>query len=298
MKIALTGGTGFVGRALVERLGEANEFRCLARDVSAASTLELDSGVEWVSGDLGDDDWQSDFVAGCDAVVHSGLYRTTESFQGDEPDVLEYLRVNFLGTLKLIEAAKAAGVKRFVFVSTCAVHQRILDDRPLDESHPLWVENHYGAHKAAIEEFVHSYGFGQGFNICALRPSGIYGRMSQTANSKWYRLVCDVADGKDVSVSRGGKEVHVDDVAKAIGVLLHTDRSIAGEAFSCCDRYISEFEVAQIAKELTASSSEINGQPKSAKHQIETAKLQKLGMEFGGIDLLRKTIAEILEHRS
>ncbi len=70
--------------------------------------------------------------------------------------------VNLLGTLELIEASIAAGVKRFIFVSTCAVHEKILDDRPLDEAHPLWPLTHYGAHKAAIEKFVHSYGYGQG----------------------------------------------------------------------------------------------------------------------------------------
>ena len=57
-----------------------------------------------------------------------------------------------MGTLRLIESARAAGVGRFVFISTCAVHEKILDDRPLDEAHPLWAMSHYGAHKAAIEK--------------------------------------------------------------------------------------------------------------------------------------------------
>ncbi len=52
---------------------------------------------------------------------------------------------------------------RFVFISTCAVHDVILADRPLDEAHPLWPKSHYGAHKAALEKFVHSYGLGQGW---------------------------------------------------------------------------------------------------------------------------------------
>ena len=45
-------------------------------------------------------------------------------------------------------------VRRFVFIATCAVHDVILSDRPLDEAHPLWPKSHYGAHKAAIEKFV------------------------------------------------------------------------------------------------------------------------------------------------
>src|SRR4029079_2079283 len=107
------------------------------------------------------------------------------------------------------------GVAEFVFISSCAVHDVIVTDRPLDETHPLWPASHYGAHKAAIEKFVHSYGFGQGFPICALRPTGIYGRAHPLSQSRWYELVQKVLRGEAVDCRRGGKEVHASDVAKA-----------------------------------------------------------------------------------
>jgi nucleoside-diphosphate-sugar epimerase len=88
--------------------------------------------------------------------------------------VIEFVQKNVVGTLMLIEAARRVGVSRFVFISTCAVHEKILDDRPLDEAHPLRATSHYGAHKAAIEKFVHSYGLGDGYPICALRPTGVF----------------------------------------------------------------------------------------------------------------------------
>jgi hypothetical protein len=71
--------------------------------------------------------------------------------------------------------------------------------------------------------------------------------------------------------------------------------SIAGEAFACYDLYISDHEVAAIARELTGSRSEIRGAPSSPKHQIVTAKLQALGMRFGGRPLLEQTIRQIAE---
>ena len=49
------------------------------------------------------------------------------------------------------------------------------------------------AHKAAIEKFVHSYGWGHGYAICALRPTGIYGTALPIEESKWYGLVQAVA---------------------------------------------------------------------------------------------------------
>lgn len=293
MKIGITGGTGFVGRELINRIGDQHDLRCIARNPQTAK--EISNDVEWIPGDLGQNDWQENFVDGCDAIVHSGLWRSTRSFQAEEADIVEYLRVNFLGTIQLMEAALRANVKRFIFLSTCAVHQKILEDRPLDETHPLWAANHYGAHKAALEKFVHSYGFGNNFEICALRPTGIYGVARPVEHSKWYDLIQAIAQGKDVEVAKGGKEVHVLEVAKAIELLLTTSADITGQAYACYDRYISEFDVATLAKKLLNSQSEISGGPKSPRHEIVTDKIQALGMSFGGQHLLEKTIQQLAQ---
>ena len=194
-----------------------------------------------------------------------------------------------------MNAAVESKLKRFVFVSTCAVHEVILDDRTLDEAHPLWPLSHYGAHKAAIEKFVHSYGMGAGFPICAIRPTGIYGVAESIEHSKWFDIVRRVANGQDVDVTGGGKEVHVEDVAKGIQLLLETDQPVAGLAYACYDRYVSRYEVATIAKELTQSDARIFGKPTQPKHQICTDRIRRLGMEFGGEPLLRETIGKMVD---
>src|SRR5205807_1913836 len=179
--------------------------------------------------------------------------------------------VNHTGSLELFQSAVAMGVSRCVFISTCAVHEVILDDRPLDETHPLWPTSHYGAHKAALEKFVHSFGLGQGWPICALRPTGIYGLAHPPQASRWFELIGKVLRGEPIASARGGKEVHALDVARAAELLLTVDAGqITGQAFNCYDRYISEQQVAQIAKELTGSASSIDKLNRGAKHQIET----------------------------
>ncbi len=298
MKIAITGATGFVGRELVAQLkSQAIPLKCWYRPESHPELQALSNdAVEWVAGQLADRPSAERLVDGCDVVVHAALYRSGKSFrEGAGADVVEFARQNILGTLELIEAAIAADVKRFVFVSTCAVHEKILDDRPLDESHPLWALTHYGAHKAAIEKFVHSYGFGQGFPICAIRPTGIYGVADPVTDSKWYSLVKKVATGADVEVGGGGKEVNVVDVARAIQLLINAKaEAITGESFACYDRYISQYEVATIAKRMSGSRSQIIGEPKKPKHEIDTTKIRNLGMAFGGTERLEATIRRLL----
>ncbi|HMC63758.1 MAG TPA: NAD-dependent epimerase/dehydratase family protein, partial [Gemmataceae bacterium] len=176
----------------------------------------------------------------------------------------------------------------------------ILDDRPLDEAHPLWPTSHYGAHKAALEKFVHSYGLGQGWPICALRPTGVYGLAHPPQASRWFDLVGQVLHNERIESAKGGKEVHAADVARAVELLLTADgRTMAGQAFNCYDMYVAEEHVACIAKELTGSRSEIVPLNRGPKHQIDTRKIRALGMTFGGQELLRRTVQELVEaHRS
>jgi nucleoside-diphosphate-sugar epimerase len=296
MRIAVTGGSGFIGHYIIRRLANSgHSLRCWYRPTSDRLGLE-DVAIEWLPGALNDQEASKSLVSGCDAVVHAALFRPGTGFRGAEGDVAEFAQQNVVGTLRLIEEARRSGVQRFVFISTCAVHERILDDRPLDENHPTRATSHYGAHKAAIEQFVHSYGLGMGYPICALRPTGVYGLAHRAQDSKWFDLVRAVVRGEAVNCQRGGKEVHASDVAKAAELLLNAPASaIAGEVFNCYDRYISEWDVTQIAKQISGSKSAISGQQTSPKNQIITERLRSLGMTFGGQQLLEATVRQLVE---
>ncbi len=302
MKIAVTGATGFLGRYIVAQLVSAGRHcRCWFRPTSDRSGMgHLAGSIEWVPGQLGDHHATEELLSDCDAVVHAALdYSQTGSRTGLQFDA-QVAERNVIGTLQLIAVAHAQRIPRFVYISSCAVYDKILPERPLDETHPLWPGSHYGAHKAAIEAFVHSYGLGasggsdEGFAICALRPTGIYGVAHPVEASKWYSLVRDVVLGRPVTCQRGGKEVHAADVARGVDVLLQA-ANVAGEAFNCYDRYVSDFEVAQLAKRISGSQSEIVGQPTQPRNQIVTDKVRALGVAFGGSALLDQTVACLVE---
>jgi nucleoside-diphosphate-sugar epimerase len=294
MQIAVTGATGFIGRYIVRHLiDQGHSCRAWHRSESDRSGFEDVATLKWVQGDLGNLKDAESLVAGCDAVIHAALYHPGGGFRGGEGDFQKFVETNLLGTIQLIETACRAGVPKFVYLSSCAVHEKILDDRPLDETHPMWPRSHYGAVKAAIEPFVHSYGLGHGYEICALRPTGVYGLAHPAAHSKWFSLVQSVVRGERVTCQRGGKEVHAADVAKAAHLLLSTP-GIAGESYNCYDNYISEWDVAHLAKQISGNKSEIQGHQTSPKNQIVTEKLRGLGMQFGGKPLLQRTIQELV----
>ncbi len=294
MLIAVTGATGFLGRYIVNQLFEqGHTCRCWHRPAGDRDGFVGD--VEWLPGQLNDSEATESLVAGADAVVHSGV-----SWMGSEysrqGSVADFVSANVTGSVALMEAAKQAGAERFVFISTCAVHDIILDDRPLDEAHPLWSTSHYGAHKAAIEKFVHSYGLSDpSFKICSLRPTGIYGLRRPADKGRWVRVVRNVMDGKHIASKEGGKEVHAADVAKAVALLLTTDADIAGQAYNCYDMYVAEQDVARIAKDIAGSSSEIDTLNHGPKHQIDTSKLQALGMTFGGRPRLEQYVKQLVD---
>ncbi len=162
----------------------------------------------------------------------------------------------------------------------------ILGDRPLDEAHPLWPRTHYGALKAALEAFVHSYGLGQGWPICALRPPSVYGLAHPPAASRWYDIVGKVLRGEPIASAKGDKVVHATDVACAVELLLAADATvITGQTYSCYDIYVAEQEVARIVCALTGSKSDIADLNRGPQNQIATGKLRALGMTFGGAPL-------------
>lgn len=303
MLIAVTGATGFLGRYIVRRLAAAgHRLRCWYRPQSDLSGHGTASGsIEWLPGQLGNPAAETALLDGVDAMVHAALERPPAAgfTTSGQEDLLGFLQTNLVGSLRLFQEACRRKIGRFVFLSTCAVHEVILADRPLDEAHPLWPTSHYGAHKAALEKFVHSFGLGERWPICALRPTGIYGLAHPPRASRWFDLVGQVLRGEPIATARGGKEVHAADVAGAVELLLQAPpEAIAGQAYNCFDRYVAEQEVARLAAEITGSASTIADLNRGPKNLIDTTKIRALGMTFGGEEQLRRTVRELVEAQS
>ena len=132
MRVALTGGSGFVGRYLLR------EFRAAGFEVAALTRRSPDllpqlPGVRWISGELGNLDDARHLVESADAVVHGGLHRQGKSFMDSADDPLGYWHRNATGSLNF---STLPSLPTRVALSSSlrgAVHDRVVTE--LDENH-------------------------------------------------------------------------------------------------------------------------------------------------------------------
>ena len=225
----VTGGSGFVGGRLIERLvAHGWQVRALARSEEARRIVGR-LGAQAVKGSLDDIPSLTAAAAGCDAVIHvAALFKLWG-------DAEEFERSNVQGTANLLKAAAAASVRRFVQVGAAAV---VMGDMApmlrVDESLPLqeraWAP--YSASKARSEALVIGANRPGVFETVVVRPPMIWGtgmptlgHMIDTVRAGQFRWV---GDG-----SQAMSTAHVDNVCHAVELALAKGRG--GEAYFVSD---------------------------------------------------------------
>jgi dihydroflavonol-4-reductase len=271
MKVFLTGGTGFIGRRIAEKLRErGDEVVALVRTPSKAAPLEA-AGVEIVPGDLSDTAAIERGVQGADAVIHAGADYRVGVPKGEQESLWE---ANVHGTERVLDAAIAAGAKRIVYVSTGNVFGNT-GERVADESYErdpaagflsAYDETKYQAHRVARERIA------AGAPVVIVQPGAVYGRgdTSQVAN-----IIDQTRTGKLKLLMFPEftlQYVHVDDLAD--GIILALDKGRIGES------YVLGGEEASL-RDLVTHVAELSGR-KPPKRAMPVAAM-KAGVPFGPV---------------
>ena len=232
----VTGGTGFVGSAVVRALlARGTRVRALVRPRSDRSLL-AGLPVEEIEGDLRDAASLARAVAGVHTVFHvAAEYRLWH------PRPQEVLAVNVEGTQNLLAAARGAKVLRFVHTSSVATLGLSADGQPADEETPADPEKLYGAYKRSKYLAEQAVLAESELDVVIVQPTAPVGPRDRRPTPTG-RMVLDTARGRmPAYVDTGLNVVHVDDVAA--GHLLAAERGRRGERYILGAQNLSLLEI-------------------------------------------------------
>lgn len=245
MKILVTGGTGFTGKALVRRLIEMGHEVVALDYKEGLKTQELrDWGAEVILGSVTDMDVVRRAMRGVEVVHHvAAAFR-----EMNVPDTY-YHEVNVGGTRNVLQAAADEGVRKVIYCSTCGVHGNV-EHPPAGEDAPIQPADYYQRTKYEAEPVVREF-FERGLKTVILRPAAIYGPGDP---ERFFLIYKRVAKGVFPMFGSGRTYYHplyIDNLVDAF-VLAMDDGKGEGEAYLIADEQYLEIEdlVQRVARSL------------------------------------------------
>ncbi len=219
MNILVTGGAGFIGSALVERLVAAGHRVTVVDDGSSGRPERVSAGATLHEADVAAADLGAAFRAAApEAVVHLAA-RSSIAESVREP--VRHAAVNVCGTVNVLEQSVAHGVGRFVFGSTGGALYGDAAPLPTPESHPPQPLSPYGASKAAAEAHVAAMGRLAGLRWTVLRYGNVYGpgQAAGGASGVVAAFARAMLDGVRPVIHGDGRQtrdyVYIDDIVEA-----------------------------------------------------------------------------------
>jgi nucleoside-diphosphate-sugar epimerase len=268
-RVLITGGAGFIGSHLVERLVADNEvvvYDNLHRNALQFAHLDGHAHLHFIRGDVLDYDATRKAVEGCQVVIHcaaiAGVYTVDRS-------AVRTMEVNLLGTHQVVKAALEVGVERFVEFSTSEVYGPFTHKGREDEATTIgpigesrWV---YAASKLASEHLSYAHFKEDGLPLAIVRPFNVYGPR-QVGDGAIRGMALQALRHLPITLYNDGTQIRswcfVDDFVD--GVLRCLERPEAvGQAFNLGNPQgtATNFELANLIIRLTGSRSEIVFKP-------------------------------------
>ncbi len=223
MKCLVTGGAGFIGSNLVDRLIDEGNEVIIVDDLSSGKKENINQEARFNQVDIGlptSVPYLTNMMKGVDVVYHlAAKARVQPSIENP----IEYHTTNVNGTLNLLVAARDAGVKRFVFSSSSSVYGNVSDkDLPTSEDTELNPISPYALHKLIGEQYCKLFSELYGMETICLRYFNVYGERQNTEGA--YCLVMGIfagqmLEGKPMTINGDGEQrrdfTYVGDVIEA-----------------------------------------------------------------------------------
>ncbi|MCU0285917.1 MAG: NAD-dependent epimerase/dehydratase family protein [Acidobacteria bacterium] len=223
----VTGVNGFIGSHTARRvLKEGHNVRGLVRSTSNLDYIK-DLDIELVYGDVCRMEILEKAAQGVEQVIHTaGLAKDWGNYD-------DFHKVNYQGTCNLVQAAEKAGVKRFVHISTTAIHG--FGFRAITEDYSMADKlNYYAETKKMAERWLFQFARGAKIEVVGLRPGNVYGPDDHTFIDKYLNAIYT---GKFSYVNNGRSltcPVYIDNLVEAIWLACHSEAAV-GEVFFITD---------------------------------------------------------------
>ncbi|PST18605.1 NAD(P)-dependent oxidoreductase [Mesorhizobium plurifarium] len=295
-RVLVSGGTGFVGRFIVEHL-LANGYEVTVGGRSPPPAGFYPQPVSHVPLRLDPDADQTGAFDDIYYFVHAAFEHVEGRYRGGEgDDPTGFRRANLDGSVRLFEEARAAGVRRCIFLSSRAVYG---DTAPslATETSPVAPDTLYGQVKLAAEDALKSI-TDHSFVTTSLRVTGVYGVAGPGRKHKWSDLFSDYLAGRPVP-ARIGTEVHGDDVARSVRIMLEAEPAkVSGQVFNVSDVLTENREILSFLQTATGCPHPLPPPAGAAEFKsMSTEKLRALGWAPGGREKLAATIRELARRR-
>lgn len=264
--VLVTGGTGFIGAAVVRRLVEAGrKVVVFDRSDSIERLVDVERDIELVRGDIADIDSLHRLLARCQAtsIIHLAFHVGMAELD-EEPRL--GLDANCQGFINILDAARAANIDKVVWTSSAAVYgtPERYGGRPTHEDDRFDPLNVYGAYKVFCETIGAHYHARLGVNNIALRPTNVFGsgRWFRGAATYTHDLFHGPVERRPVALEWGDQMIdwlYVKELVNAI-VLATQNQHLRQRTFNICGHRATIREAAALVKKLR-SHAEIEVMP-------------------------------------
>jgi nucleoside-diphosphate-sugar epimerase len=279
MKAIVTGGAGFIGSHIADKLLKLGAKVTIIDNLSSGKAENIPTGAKFVEADVAYvfEWWAREFEK-TDVVFHNAASKKNICLKDPGRD----LRVNGGGTLNLLQIAKKYDVKKFVHASTGSVYGDVIGS--IDEDTCKNPVSYYGVSKLAGENYVRYFNNTYALNTTILRYFHVYGERQEDDPDTGGVVAIfkkQIAEGKPITIHGSGEQerlfTHVEDIVEANIKVMETP---GNDIYNCAAS--KTVTINQLAKKLGADK---------IKHvaplvgdifsfDISTEKIQKLGVRF------------------
>jgi len=279
MKAIVTGGAGFIGSHIVDRLINLGAKVTIIDDLSSGKKDNINSKAKLVEADIAYVwEWWSREFEKADVIFHNAASKKNICMQDPGRD----LRVNGGGALNLLQLAKKYKIKKFIHASTGSVYGDVIGK--ITETTCTNPVSYYGVSKLAGENYVRYFSNTYGLNATILRYFHVYGERQEDDPDLGGVVAIfkkQIAEGKAITIHGSGEQerlfTHVEDIAEANIRVMDTP---GGDIYNCAAS--KTVTINQLAKKLGAEkikhAAPLIGDIFSFK--ISTKKIEKLGVKF------------------